>query len=199
VPARPPSIAAQVFVSFRRADASEVAAALARDLRAVFGAPRVFIDDSGARDGRAWAEQIARCVDERPVLLLLMSSELFYTQDGRLRVADEGDRVHREVSVALAAGAHLIPVLCNGAEPALNASLLPAPFNRIGGLGWRRLHADAWAADMQRLVAELQAFGVDAAPPNPNLHALRTLLSGRLWLALVLLALALGVGYIVAA
>jgi hypothetical protein len=79
--------------------------------------------------------------------------------------------MRRDVLSALDAGAHLIPVLCNGDPP--DASLLPAPFNRIGELTWLRLRAEHRAADLQRLVHELSALGVEATPAASSDAALR--------------------------
>lgn len=162
-------MAARIFISYRTGDGADKATALARDLGQVFGSDAVFLDKEDLPGGSAWREEIGRALQQQPVLLLLLTPQLIEATgpDGRLRIADADDPVRREVELALQASAHLIPVLCDGLQSPPDATRLPAPFNRIGELTWRKLRAYDWAHDVDRLVADLVALGVPRVAAAP--------------------------------
>ncbi len=157
-------MAARIFISYRSSDGKDKATALARDLGAVFGDAQVFLDKDDLRGGSRWRDEVQQLIDQRPVLLLLMTPQLLSATDeaGRLRIENPDDPVRRELSDALEADAQVIPLLCDGfdAPPAANA--LPPPFDQIGERTWRKLRAYDWQGDVQRLVADLLALGVPA-------------------------------------
>lgn len=155
-------MAARLFISYRTADGRDKATALARELGARFGDEQVFLDKDDLRGGSAWRDEIGRTLGAAPVLLLLWTPLLLGETDasGRPRVDDPQDPVRRELAVALEAGAHVIPLLCDGVEAAPPAKTLPPPFDRLGDLTWRRLRAYDWRSDIERLVADLQALGL---------------------------------------
>ena len=160
---------ARIFISYRTGDGADKATALARDLGRVFGSDAVFLDKEDLPGGSAWRQEIGRALQQQPVLLLLLTPQLIEATgpDGRLRIADADDPVRREVELALEASAHLIPVLCDGLQSPPDATRLPAPFNRIGELTWRKLRAYDWAHDVERLVADLVALGVPRVADGP--------------------------------
>ena len=173
--------APRIFISYRTTDGADKATALARDLGQVFGDSAVFLDKDDLRGGSHWARQIGRTLRARPVLLLLLTPQLLGAVDGRRRIDDPDDPVRREVGAALAAGAELIPVLCDGVDALPTAQeALPAPFDRLSERTWRRLRAYDWAADVNRLVADLQALGIEARAAAPRRR--RALLLGGLLL-----------------
>jgi hypothetical protein len=192
----------KLFISYRTADGKDKATALARDLGAVFGDTQVFLDKDDLRGGVDWSDEIARTIETRPVLLLLLTPQLLAATDdhGHLRIADPEDPIRREVTAALAAGAKLVPLLCDGLETPPPAAELPAPFDRIGEFSWLPLRAYDWQHDVQRLVSDLRALGVAPAQPPAPLVATPSAGDGRgrrPWLAplltaAVLLALAGG-------
>lgn len=153
---------AQLFISYRSSDGRDKATALARDLGAVFGDEEVFLDKDDLRAGIRWRDEIARTMQARPVLLLLLTPQLLAAADhaGCLRIADPEDPVRRELSDALAGGAHIIPLLCDGVDAPPPATDLPAPFDRIGEFTWRPLRAYDWSHDILRLLADLRALGI---------------------------------------
>jgi hypothetical protein len=154
---------ARLFISYRTSDGRDKATALARELGARFGDDQVFLDKDDLRGGSAWRDEIGRTLGSGPVLLLLLTPRLFDEADaaGRPRVADPGDPVRRELAVALEAGAHVIPLLCDGVDAVPAGAAVPAPFDRLGDYTWRRLRAYDWQADIARLVADLQALGLE--------------------------------------
>lgn len=165
---------AQIFISYRSVDGMDKATALARDLGAVFGPEQVFLDKDDLSGGSAWRDEVQSAIEQQPVLLLLMTPQLLgaTSASGTLRIAEPDDPVRREVSAALGAGARLIPVLCDGLDTPPDAKQLPAPFNRIGELTWRRLRAYDWAGDVQRIVQDLVSAGVTPSrAPSTAAHS----------------------------
>lgn len=162
---------AQLFISYRSSDGRDKATALARDLGALYGDEQVFLDKDDLRAGVRWRDEIAATLKQRPVLLLLLTPQLLGARDdgGGLRIDDPADPVRREVAEALAGGAHLIPLLCDGVTAPPLAAELPAPFNRIGDFTWRPLRAYDWQHDVRRLAEDLQALGMAPAGPAARL------------------------------
>lgn len=156
---------ARLFISYRTADGRDKATALARDLGELFGDEQVFLDKDDLRAGVRWRDEIARTLRQQPVLLLLLTPQLLAATDetGALRIADPDDPVRREVIAALAAGAHLIPLLCDDLPGPLDAATLPPPFDRLGEFTWQPLRAYDWKNDLQRLVDDLGALGIAPA------------------------------------
>lgn len=195
---------ARIFISYRTADGVDKATALARDLGEVFGDETVFIDKDDLRGGSAWRKEIHAALDADPVLLLLVTPQLLSAVDeqGNPRIADQDDPVRRELEGALAAGASIIPILCDGVDGNPETKHLPAPFNCIGELTWRRLRAYDWDNDIERLIDDLRASGIplhnrnrraDDSPPSMAhfIRAKRLLV----WLiALIAVAVALATG-----
>jgi hypothetical protein len=180
--------AARIFVSYRSSDGRDKATALARDLGRVFGDEQVFLDKDDLRGGSAWRAEVTQALGRRPVLLLLVTPGLLADTDerGRRRIDDPDDPVRRELQAALDAGAGVIPVLCDGVEAAPPAGALPPPFDRLSELTWRRLRAYDWAADLARLVADLEAAGLERREPPPTpgpTAAARAPATRRAWLA----------------
>ena len=179
---------ARIFISYRTADGKDKATALARDLGARFGDEQVFLDKDDLRGGSAWRDEVQRTLGAKPVLLLLITPQLLAAKDasGALRIADPNDPVRREFSAALEAGAHLIPLLCDGVDAPPPAGDLPKPFDRLGEYTWRRLRAYDWKSDLERLVDDLKALGI---PPRADAPAPQ---QGKL-VRLALLAVAVAV------
>ena len=157
-------MAARIFISYRSSDGKDKATALARDLGAVFGDAQVFIDKDDLRGGSRWRGEVQHLLDQRPVLLLLMTPQLLAATDeaGRLRIEDPDDPVRRELADALEANAQIVPLLCDGFDAPPAASQLPPPFDQIGERTWRKLRAYDWQGDVQRLIDDLRALGVPA-------------------------------------
>jgi hypothetical protein len=161
-------MAARIFISYRSSDGKDKATALARDLGAVFGDAQVFLDKDDLRGGSRWRDEVQQLLDQRPVLLLLMTPQLLAAADdtGRLRIKDSDDPVRRELADALEANAQIIPLLCDGFDAPPTTSQLPPPFDQIGERTWRKLRAYDWQGDVQRLVDDLRALGVPPLAPQ---------------------------------
>lgn len=107
-----------------------------------------------------WADEVAQALQARPVLLLLVTPGLLALDPatGRRLLDDPQAPVRREITAALAAGAVVVPVLCDGVD-ALPPGL-PPPLDTLGERTWRRLRAHDWAGDLRRLEQDLLSLGL---------------------------------------
>jgi hypothetical protein len=165
---------ARVFISYRATDGADKATALARDLGRLFGDAQVFIDKDDLSAGVQWAEEVSRVLDARPVMLLLLTPALLEVSpaNGKRPLDDPQGPVRRELMAALAAGAVVVPVLCDGVDT-LPAGL-PPPLDALGERTWRRLRAYDWPSDLRRLATDLRAHGLQ---PVGRPQARRTVLA----------------------
>lgn len=180
-------MSARIFISYRSADGTDKATALARDLGRRYGDDQVFLDKDDLRGGEVWRREVAHAIEQRPVLLLLVTPQTFGARNdqGQRRIGDPDDPVRREVETALAHDAHLIPVLCDGVDGATALVELPPPFDRLGERTWRNLRARDWEGDLQRLVDDLDALGVRPAPSSARRLMLGGLMAGAATLSIL--------------
>jgi TIR domain len=148
-------VTSRVFISYRTSDGVDKATALARELNAAFGEEQVFLDKEDLAAGAPWREAIGETLDDKPVLLLLITPHMLGP-----RLADPDDPVRREVAAALEFGATVIPLLADGVDALPAAHEWPEPMRSLGERTWRRLRAYDWREDVARLVDDLQALGV---------------------------------------
>ena len=165
----------QVFISYRTSDGADKATALARELDTLFGDAQVFLDKDDLPAGSRWRDVIAHTLGARPVLLVLVTPQYLDALDeqGRRRIESPDDPVRNELAAALAADAHIIPVLCDGVAQTPDASALPPPLDQLGERTWRRLRAYDWKQDVARLATDLRALGIEARADAPATAAVR--------------------------
>ena len=63
------------------------------------------------------------------------------------RSSDGADKA-TALAAALAAGAHVVPLICDGIDALPDAVMLPPPFDQLADRTWRRLRAYDWKDDM---------------------------------------------------
>jgi hypothetical protein len=153
---------ARVFISYRTSDGADKATALARDLDALFGQEQIFLDKDDLPAGSRWRDEIARALHDAPILLVLVTPNYLGARDGdgKRCIEREDDPVRDELAAALAANAHVIPLMCDGVTETPSAASLPQPFDQLAERTWRRLRAYDWREDLARLSDDLRAFGV---------------------------------------
>lgn len=157
--------APQVFVSYRRDDSAGFARALHDALARRFGADAVFIDVDDIGGGEPFAEVIARSLRGAGVLLALIGRRWAGERAGApARLFEDGDFVRREIEIALARGLAVVPLLVDGAAmPA--AADLPPSIAALAALNALPLANADFAADVDRIVAAVQAHVAPAVPP----------------------------------
>ena len=197
----------RIFISYRSSDGADKATALARDLDELFGQAQVFLDKEDLAAGSRWRDEIARTLSDAPILLVLVTPNYLGALDaaGKLCIDRDDDPVRDELATAVAANAHVIPLMCDGVSQTPPESSLPPPFDQLSERTWRRLRAYDWREDVARLADDLRAMGIVdrvAAAPSataPSIPASADGVAGGTWtgrrLAVAgLVAVALGAG-----
>ena len=155
-------MAARVFISYRSSDGTDKATALARDLDALFGQSQVFLDKEDLPAGSRWRDDIARTLSDAPILLVLVTPNYLgaVDADGKRLIDRADDPVRDELESAVAANAHIVPLMCDGVVQTPPESGLPAPFDQLAERTWRHLRAYDWREDLARLADDLRAMGL---------------------------------------
>jgi hypothetical protein len=139
----------QVFISYRRADAGDLAEKVAQSIRSVFGKAAVFIDTGDVPAGSRWAAVLDSQL-ERTVGLLCAIGEHWTGDDGDgRRIDDPNDWVRREVRTAIN---RRIPVLPVVADPAHLPSTEEVPTELRPILDVQALRFQGSSADIQELI-----------------------------------------------
>jgi hypothetical protein len=151
----------RIFVSYRTSDAKKDADRLAFDLERVFGEDQVFFDKHDLHGGAAWRDAIGQALGERPIVLLVMTPELFGAvhPEGGPRIQREDDPIRGELLVARQHGALIVPLLTEGMTMPSRA-VLPEPLDFITEAHALKLRTDDWAHDLDRLITDLTRQGV---------------------------------------
>ena len=170
----------RVFISYRSSDGADKATALARDLDALFGQAQVFLDKEDLPAGSRWRDEIARRLSDAPILLVLVTPSYLGALDasGQRCIDRDDDPVRDELASAVAANAHIIPLMCDGVTQTPPESSLPPPFDQLSERTWRHLRAYDWREDLARLADDLRAMGlVDRAAATASVSAPSPLLA----------------------
>lgn len=155
---------AQIYVSYRRGDASAQASRLASDLADRFGADEVAMDVPMRRGYDGLADVVQAVHGARVVLVLIGPSWATRRDAHGGRLLDWGaDQVRLEISSALEAGSRLVPVLVGGAEVP-SAESLPDDIRDLVTWQALRLDDDRWRDDLVRLLEVLAGAGVAPRP-----------------------------------
>jgi hypothetical protein len=142
-----------VFISYRRDDAAAHAGRLADRLVARLGAQRVFMDVQDIQPGQDFEQAIEQTLAECNHLLAVVGPR--WAQTLQARAANADDFVRREISIALARGITVIPVLVGGAQMP-GRDVLPselARFDRCQAVEVRDNHFDEDAASLVNFLA----------------------------------------------
>ena len=104
-------------ISYRRADAQDIAGRIGDHLRHRFGAAQVFLDTGSIPAGVDFRHTIQEALRRRGVLIAVVGPEWTGARDGAPnRIHDDDDPVRIEIATALVNGLPIIPVLVNGAS-----------------------------------------------------------------------------------
>ena len=160
----------EVFLSYRRSDASSATGRLADRLNAALGPGRVFRDLDGIAPGADFEVVLQRAIGGAAVLLAVVGPGwLIASEDGRRRLDNPRDMVRREIEAAFAAGVTVVPVLVEGARmptaPELPSEL--ADFARCQAV---ELSDARWDDDCMRLFRLLHRQGLGPEPGAPSLR-----------------------------
>ncbi len=163
----------RIFISYRSSDGKKEADRLCADLSRLFGHEQVFFDKQDLRGGLSWRSAIDAALGARPVVLLLMTPDLLGARlaSGARRIDQADDPIRGELLTAQQRGALIIPLLTEGMQ-APNAESLPEALRFLAEPHALKLRTEDWANDLNKLVDDLEAQGVERVqetmPPNDH-------------------------------
>src|SRR5208282_6041829 len=163
----------QIFISYRREDASYPAGRLYDNLHSRFPENEIFMDVDSIKPGIDFVETIEERVSSCDVLVAVIGKRWLSAADeeGRRRLDNPEDFVRVEVGTALKRGVRVIPVLVEGAlmPP---ASQLPEGLKPLARRNALNVSHDRFRADSERLIDSvgevLEAARVERPPRPPE-------------------------------
>jgi hypothetical protein len=142
-------MASGLFLSYRRDDSAGHVGRLYDALRARLGGDRVFMDIDRIRPGEDFVQSLDKAIAGSSTLLVIIGNRWLSE-----RLRDPKDFVRQEISVALAKGLQVIPVLVQGARmPA--AEDLPEDLQAMARRQAFELSDQRWPDDVARLCQSL--------------------------------------------
>jgi len=161
-----------IFVSYRRSNAGGHARALHDYLSRRFGDERIFFDRSTIKSGEAFTDRIRKGVENCAALLALIGPGWLDVKDsdGNRRLENPEDLVRREISLGLANGKKVIPVLFDD-EPVPDPARLPEPLKALAALDVLQFRGETIVyrtqrVELVRLLAEVP--GIPEPYPEPG-------------------------------
>ena len=161
-----------IFISYRRREASYQAAWLHDALSNRFGTNSVFLDIDCIQPGVDYLDEIDETLRRCSVFILVVGQNWLQDPSGQRMIDERDDPVRWEIELALQRGINVIPVLLDGAVMP-DASRLPPSIRRIARINATSLRRDGATADMRSLldaVARIRGTRSDDAdrePPEP--------------------------------
>jgi hypothetical protein len=164
----------QVFISYRRSDASSASRQLAQALKLRFGNEHVFFDTRDVAAGSEWRSDTVRRVQESDVVLVVIGPHWAAAAAERAHrgVRDPGaeDVVRLEVDTAFTHGAVVIPVLVDDAEMPARETL-PRAFRPLADVQAQSVRHATWDRDVKDLIEAVAYVGTRPhsmePPPGP--------------------------------
>jgi hypothetical protein len=163
----------QIFISYRREDASYPAGRLYDNLHSRFPQNEIFMDVDSIKPGVDFIETIEERVGACDVLVAVIGKRWLSVadQEGQRRLDNPEDFVRVEVGTALKRGVRVIPVLVEGAVMP-PADQLPEDLKPLARRNALRLSHEGFRADSERLMDSvgeiLEAARGEGAPRPPG-------------------------------
>jgi hypothetical protein len=148
-----------IFISYRRKDASHLAARLYGQLSKRLGKGQVFMDVDMIEPGADFAEEINRALSACKVLLAVIGPAWLTATDeaGRRRLDDLDDFVRREIEAALTRGMQVIPILEEGTVMPGRQDL-PDSLASFAGRNAFVIRHESFDSDAARLCAKIEGL-----------------------------------------
>ena len=147
----------QIFISYRRDDASYPAGRLYDRLSAHFLQNQIFIDVDNLEPGTDFVEAIERSVGSCDALIAVIGKRWIVSPDeeGKRRLDNPDDFVRLEIATALKRNIRVIPVLVDGALMP-RSSDLPDDLKLLARRNAVEVSHSRFNADLGRLIAALE-------------------------------------------
>jgi hypothetical protein len=154
----------QIFISYRRGDASYPAGHLYERLSAHFAHHQIFMDIDNLEPGIDFVEAIQKSVSACDVLIAVIGKRWLSASDeeGKRRLDHPGDFVRIEIGTALKRGIRVIPVLLEGALMP-QAGELPEDLKALVRRQALTISHDRFRDDSERLIGAVDR-ALEAAP-----------------------------------
>jgi tetratricopeptide (TPR) repeat protein len=159
----------QIFISYRRDDASHPAGRLYDHLTARFPKTRIFMDIDNLEPGEDFVEVIESAVASCDVLIAIIGKHWLTSSDeqGKRRLDNADDFVRLEISTALRRGIRVVPVLMDGALMP-RSTQLPAELHPLARRQAIEVSHNRFRADSERLIEALNRIFEKAATTTPT-------------------------------
>lgn len=146
----------QIFISYRRQDASASAGRLFDWLIPQFGRTHIFLDTDQIPLGEPFPDVLDKRLSASNVLLAVIGPAWAASSDvhGGRRLDDPHDFVRREIASALERGVRIIPVLVGGAQMP-RAEELPVSISALANLNAVSIDDVKFDSDFDRLVDDI--------------------------------------------
>jgi tetratricopeptide (TPR) repeat protein len=174
----------QIFISYRREDASYPAGRLYDNLHNRFPQNEIFMDVDSIKPGIDFIETIEERVGACDVLVAVIGKRWLSAanEEGRRRLDNPEDFVRVEVGTALKRGVRVIPVLVEGALMP-QAGQLPEELKPLARRNALSVSHDRFRADSERLIDSvgevLEAARVERPPRPPEGQLRRGAVAGQ--------------------
>src|ERR1700676_5260121 len=147
----------QIFISYRREDASYPAGRLYDNLHIRFPQNEIFMDVDSLKPGIDFVKTIEERVGACDVLVAVIGKRWLSSADeeGRRRLDNPEDFVRLEVATALKRGVRVIPVLVEGALMP-RSSELPDDLKPLARRNALNVSHERFRADSKRLIDEIE-------------------------------------------
>ena len=143
-----------IFISYRRDDAAGWPRSIRTELTRQLPDVEVFRDVDTLDAGDVWEREINDTLAKSDVVLVLIGRR-FATGENRRRLNDPADTLAREISMSIAAGITIVPVLVDGARfPRLPA--LPEPLRVLDDFQRHEVRDVGFEGDMTALATMIQ-------------------------------------------
>jgi hypothetical protein len=144
----------KIFICYRR-DNKELARSIHDRLAADFGANAIFMDFDAVGGGRDWEKRVVEVLQDKPIVVTLITTVWNSRRGGKPRLLDEDDHVRFELKEALDRELIVIPVLYDQAlwpkEDQLPSELHPIlRFQKVP------MSQDRWDYDVKELIRALR-------------------------------------------
>jgi hypothetical protein len=151
------TMSGEIFISYRREDASYPAGRLYDRLSAHFAQSQIFMDVDTLEPGVDFVEAIDKSVGACDVLIAVIGKRWLSAsdEDGKRRLDNPEDFVRTEIGTALKRGIRVIPVLVEGAlMPRPNE--LPRNLKPLTRRNALSVSHDRFRADLERLLGAVE-------------------------------------------
>ena len=146
-----------LFISYRRQEASRIAGMLHESLTTEFGESSVYLDIDFIKPGVNFIKSISEAIGRSGIVLVLIGSRWLYDPSGTCRLRESQDAVRYEIETALSRGVPVLPLLLEGTAMPKRASL-PVSIGEIADLNALAVSLRSYDSDLRKLVAAVAPY-----------------------------------------